>query len=107
MGVIIKEALANGRLSGRNRREEDADDLKVLKQEALKLNTSIDSLALAVTLAQPFVDVVLSGASTSEQVRSNLTAINLKLDGSIPSEFKNFAKPAELYWEQRKRLEWN
>src|SRR5207253_4392410 len=46
-GVIIKEALANGRLANR------------------------DQEAMAAALANPWVDIVLSGAVTEAQVRSN------------------------------------
>jgi aryl-alcohol dehydrogenase-like predicted oxidoreductase len=73
--VIIKEALANGRLTSRN------PDLRLtgkggtLRQEANRLGVGMDALALAAALAQPWADVVLSGAVTLEQLQSNICAL--------------------------------
>jgi aryl-alcohol dehydrogenase-like predicted oxidoreductase len=105
MGVIIKEALANGRLTGRNTNL--SGDFTLLQREAAVLNMSIDCLVLAVTIAQPFVDVVLSGAVTVEQLFSNLAALKLKVNESTIDRLKQLAKPANVYWAERKRLEWN
>src|SRR5207244_3838014 len=62
LGVIVKEALANGRLTPANTRPEDASLVRALGDTAGRLGCGIDQLALAFVLAQPFVDVVLSGA---------------------------------------------
>jgi aryl-alcohol dehydrogenase-like predicted oxidoreductase len=105
MGVIIKEALANGRLTGRNTNL--SGDFTLLQREAAVLNTWIDCLVLAVTIAQPFVDVVLSGAVTVEQLFSNLAALKLKVNESTIDRLKQLAQPANVYWAERKRLEWN
>src|SRR6478736_8431269 len=80
IGVIIKEALANGRLTNRNIEPDFAAKRNLLKNEAAKLDCSIDALALAWCLAQPCADVVLSGATTMEQMRSNVEASRLDLD---------------------------
>src|SRR6202012_5750009 len=61
MGVIVKEALANGRLT-------DRGDVPALSTAAREAGTTPDALALATVLAQPWVDVALSGASTVEQL---------------------------------------
>ncbi|HSQ00495.1 MAG TPA: aldo/keto reductase, partial [Candidatus Dormibacteraeota bacterium] len=58
LGVIVKEGLANGRLTARNR---DPDQRQRLQRAAERAGASIDALALAAVLAQPFADVVLSG----------------------------------------------
>jgi len=72
LGVIVKEALANGRLTPANTRPEDASLLGALGETAGRLGCGIDQLALAFVLAQPFVDVVLSGAATTAQLASHL-----------------------------------
>ncbi|HEV3229168.1 MAG TPA: aldo/keto reductase, partial [Solirubrobacteraceae bacterium] len=54
VGVIVKEALANGRLSARGRVPE-------LAEAARRAGSTPDALALAAVLAQPWSDVVLSG----------------------------------------------
>jgi len=107
LGVIIKEALANGRLTERNTDPEFRPKLDALKQEATYLQTSVDAVALAFCLAQPFADVVLSGATTVTQLQSNLRAIALKLVEASGERLSAFAEPPEMYWPVRKRLAWN
>ena len=61
-GVIIKEALANGRLT-------DSKMCKyviALGKEVVESQKKIDVLALAAALSQPWADVVLSGAVTPD-----------------------------------------
>jgi aryl-alcohol dehydrogenase-like predicted oxidoreductase len=77
--VIVKEALANGRLAGR------------------------DAEALAAALAQPWADVVLSGASTVDTLRSNLRARDLPPPGDLPELIED----SETYWRRRSTLPWN
>jgi aryl-alcohol dehydrogenase-like predicted oxidoreductase len=60
-GVIIKEALANGRLTDRA----DGEHVTELRKEAVAHSTTIDAVALAAALSQPWADVVLSGAVRS------------------------------------------
>jgi aryl-alcohol dehydrogenase-like predicted oxidoreductase len=107
MGVIVKEALANGRLTSRNRDPGFATKLAVLEREAARLNSSVDAIALASCLAQAFADVVLSGAATVEQVLSNVRSSHLDLDSETMSRLTALAEPAQSYWATRKRLPWN
>ena len=65
MGVIVKEALANGRLTSRNAGV--ASEGGALRREAERLGVGMDALALAAALAQPWADIVLSGAVTMER----------------------------------------
>ncbi len=83
LGVMVKEALANGRLA-----------------EALGENW--DAVGLAAALAQPWCDVVLSGAVSAEQVRHNLTAVDMQ---HTPDPDR-FAQPPEAYWQERSALPW-
>jgi aryl-alcohol dehydrogenase-like predicted oxidoreductase len=82
-GVIIKEALANGRLASR------------------------DGIAIAAALANPWVDVVLSGAVTAEQVRSNVLAATMHLAPDQRAKLAQMAEPADQYWKERSRLAWS
>jgi len=106
MGVIVKEALANGRLTTRNTSPAHADDLAVLRAEAERLDTTIDALALAAALAQPWADVVLSGAATVAHLRSNGAALEVKLDGDACDRLGALAWNPEAYWDERSRLPW-
>ena len=103
MGVIVKEALANGRLTARNADPTFASNRRLLETEANRLGCSLDALALAAVLAQPWADVVLSGAATPEQLRSNLLAADLQWNGRVDGIAES---PAE-YWKIRSRLKWN
>ena len=65
MGVIVKEAVANGRLTARG----DQPDFVAMAEQQ---DVAPDALALAFVLSRPWVDVALSGAATAEQLASNL-----------------------------------
>jgi aryl-alcohol dehydrogenase-like predicted oxidoreductase len=107
VGVIVKEALANGRLTERNRDPGFSSPRAALARLAGLHATTIDAIALAAVLAEPFVDVVLSGAATIGQLRSNLRALEVTLDDAARSLLGSLAERPESYWETRTRLRWN
>ena len=107
LGVIIKEPLANGRLTVRNRAPEFAAQRRLLEREAERLSCSLDALALAAVLAQPWVDVVLSGAATVEQLRSNLSGLSIAWDGMAGEALRPIREHPVEYWATRARLAWN
>ena len=80
LGVIVKEALANGRLTSRNDAPGFAIRRRRLEATAERLQTTVDAVALAAVLARPWVDGVLSGAATAEQLRANLGALRVAWD---------------------------
>jgi aryl-alcohol dehydrogenase-like predicted oxidoreductase len=92
--TIAKEGLANGRLSARGQ-------LTAWLELARTVGASPDALALAAALQQPFLDVVLSGAATVGQLRSNLNATKTP----VP-EVNALALSPDEYWTQRSRLPW-
>ncbi|MEW5738572.1 MAG: aldo/keto reductase [Myxococcota bacterium] len=94
--VIVKEGVANGRLTARG-------DVPDFLAEARRRGVSPDALALAVALAQPWATVVLSGAATPEQLSGNLAARELAIDAG---DLTQFAQPPEAYWATRGRLRW-
>jgi aryl-alcohol dehydrogenase-like predicted oxidoreductase len=100
LGVIVKEALANGRLAGRGACPEP------LAQVAARHQVGPDAVALAAALAQPFADVVLSGAATPAQLASNLAATGLHLDASDTACLAGLATDPASYWAERRRLPW-
>jgi aryl-alcohol dehydrogenase-like predicted oxidoreductase len=97
MGVIIKEALANGRLT-------DRGDVPALIAAARDAGATPDALALAAVLKQPWVDVVLSGATTVPEFESNLGALALEVD---LGQFDGVVEDPDTYWELRAELPWN
>jgi aryl-alcohol dehydrogenase-like predicted oxidoreductase len=102
LGVIVKEALANGRLTARG----DAAT-GPLAAAARERDTTPDALALAAVLAQQWADVVLSGAATVDTLRSNLGALDVTWDAALDERLAALAEPAEAYWERRAELTWN
>jgi aryl-alcohol dehydrogenase-like predicted oxidoreductase len=107
LGVIVKEALANGRLTDRNAEPAFAARMEVLRREAARLGVGVDALALAAALARPWADTVLSGAATPDQVASNLAALDVPWDGEAEARLTELATPAGAYWGERTRLAWN
>jgi aryl-alcohol dehydrogenase-like predicted oxidoreductase len=96
MGVIVKEALANGRLTARG-------DIARVQAEADRHGTTADALALAACLAQPWADVVLSGAATIEQLESNLAALGVP----DAERLDDVGEQRDAYWARRAALPWN
>jgi aryl-alcohol dehydrogenase-like predicted oxidoreductase len=97
MGVIIKEALANGRLT-------DRGDVPALIAAAREAGVTPDALALGFVLAQPWVDVVLSGATTVPELESNLGALAVDVDSAA---FDGLVEDPDAYWKHRAELPWN
>jgi aryl-alcohol dehydrogenase-like predicted oxidoreductase len=98
--VIVKEALANGRLTDRG-----ADP--ALTRAAQELGTTEDALALSAALAQPWAGLVLSGAATVRQLRSNLAARELAWDDELEARLAGLIEDSEAYWATRAELPWN
>jgi aryl-alcohol dehydrogenase-like predicted oxidoreductase len=98
-GVIVKEAMANGRLAESGEGTVDAI--------ARRHDVTPDQVALAAALAQPWVDVVLSGAVTTEQLQSNVGAATLELTAGDLHEMRSLAEASEAYWRTRSSLPWS
>lgn len=107
MGVLVKEALANGRLTPRNSDPAFAEQRALLDRVAAEHNTTIDALALAAVLAQPWCSVVLSGAALTEHVESNVAALDVTLSADDLARLRTLAEPPDRYWTTRSDLAWN
>jgi aryl-alcohol dehydrogenase-like predicted oxidoreductase len=103
VGVIVKEALANGRLTARNAEPAVAP----LLQLAAERGTTPDALALAAALAQPWADVVLLGAATEAQLAANLGALRVEFDAALGAALAALAETPISYWQRRAALAWN
>ena len=107
LGVVVKEALANGRLTFRNPNVHLDTKWQLLKTQADRLNTSIDALSLAYVLRQPFVNVVLSGAANPDHLKSNLKALEVQWDEEAEEVLQELEETPETYWQNRKKMDWN
>jgi len=100
VGVIVKEALANGRLTARG-------DVTPILDAARERETTPDALALAAVLAQPWADVVLSGAATVAHLKSNLAGLSLEVDDELDARLAALTEEPDAYWSTRAALPWN
>ncbi|MDX3098594.1 aldo/keto reductase [Streptomyces sp. ME19-03-3] len=98
--VIVKEAMANGRLA-------TADPECPLAEVAERTGATPDAVALAAVLRRPWVGIVLSGAATSGQVAANVRAASVALDAEQLARLTALAEPAPAYWRHRARLPWS
>ncbi len=101
LGVIIKEAVANGRLTARG-------DVPALLSAAADRGVTPDALALAFVLAQPWVDVGLSGASTAPMLASaTCRPRDVAWDPAVGTSLAGVVESPQRYWQRRSALAWN
>lgn len=101
--VVVKEGVANGRLT-RHGLTGQGDVPPALAAIAREQDVTPDAVALAAALAQPWADVVLSGATTTGQLADNLGALRVTVD---PAELTALAQLPDAYWTHRSGLAWN
>jgi aryl-alcohol dehydrogenase-like predicted oxidoreductase len=102
-GVIVKEAIANGRLGPRD----SSPTLQPFRALAAELATGPDVLAMAAVLAQPWVSVVLSGAASVAQLESHVRALTLRYDETLDARLRGLVEEPRAYWATRSALPWN
>jgi aryl-alcohol dehydrogenase-like predicted oxidoreductase len=98
--VVVKEVVANGRLAG------DAAPPE-LAAAARAQGVGADAIAIAAALAQPWSDIVLSGASTTPMLDSNLAALAVTYDAGLEERLAGLTEPPADYWAERAGLDWN
>jgi aryl-alcohol dehydrogenase-like predicted oxidoreductase len=96
--IMIKEALANGRLAPGG---DPAGAPVPLTALARDRDVSVDAIAIAAALANPWASVVLSGAVTPGQLRANLGALAVT---ELPS--LDLAEAPDAYWDARSGRSW-
>jgi aryl-alcohol dehydrogenase-like predicted oxidoreductase len=77
-----------------------------LQAAARRLGTTPDAVALAAALAQPWADVVLSGAATPAMLHSNLAAVDLDVHAVLDDLLAALGEPPDAYWQRRSELPW-
>ena len=96
--VMIKEAMANGRLA--------VQPPKTVTEIAARHGVGPDAIALAAVLAKPWADVVLLGSAGVDQLHSNLAASDVHLEPAELDELAALAEPPTDYWSERAGLPW-
>jgi aryl-alcohol dehydrogenase-like predicted oxidoreductase len=98
--ILIKEAVANGRLAPGG---DKAGPSSRLARLAAARGLTPDVIALAAALANPWAAIVLSGAVTSAQLAANLAALTIT---ELNDQDLDMAEPAAAYWSARSRRPW-
>ena len=94
--VVVKEAVANGRLTPAGAGPSAA-------ALASARGASLDAVAIGAARAQPWADVVLSGAVTPEQLDANLASGATVTDAAA---LPDLAEDPESYWDARSARPW-
>jgi len=105
--VIVKEALANGRVFKNSDYKHYSSLHKDLESLAKKYRVSEDAVALRFIIDHLGPDVILSGASTAAQLTENMKALSFKLENQELLSLKQQAVHPDSYWNERKMLVWN
>ena len=105
--IVIKEALANGRVF-RNQHYKHYDQMyAVLESLSKKYTVGIDAISLKYCTQTIPESIVLSGASDIGQLKENLKLTSFSLS---PDEIKlldSLKVSSKFYWAERKKLQWN
>ncbi|MCS5734091.1 aldo/keto reductase [Herbiconiux daphne] len=94
--VVVKEVLANGRLTPHG----DEPDAAALAEAD---GQPLVGLAVGAAVAHPWADIVLSGAVTRKQLRENLAA---RVPAVPLEQLAALAEPPERYWAARSARAW-
>ncbi|MCL5244222.1 aldo/keto reductase [Cellulophaga sp. 20_2_10] len=105
--VIVKEALANGRVFKNDTFTNYQDNYKTLEVLANNYNVSVDAIALRFIIDSLEPTYILSGASNTTQLDSNHKALDFVLSKKDLGKLKELKTNPSNYWEERSALEWN
>ena len=105
--ILIKEALANGRLLRSTNYSHYEPLYRLMDEMAFHHGVGPDAIALRFVMDNLGPSVVLSGASTPEQLDENLKALSFQLGEKEIGSLRKHSIEADAYWTERKRLPWN
>lgn len=105
--VILKEALANGRVFKNAAFSNYNAFYQLVQQLSTKYNVGVDAIAIRFVLDTVDVNYVLSGAATIQQLKANLKALNFTLGSDEIAQLSSIKNTADFYWNERKQLPWH
>ncbi len=105
--LIVKEALANGRLFPNERYPHHRKLYDQLTHLARKYNVGIDAIALRFCQDNIPAYAVLSGASIDQHLTQNLKANQIQMVEEDLKSLETFSVSSDAYWAERKQLDWN
>ena len=107
--VLVKEAVANGRLAPGG---DAAGPDSPLATAAATARVTPDAIAISAALAQPWATLILSGAVSPGQLDANLTALPLAAQHSMAGPgasqlAETMAENPTRYWAERSERPWS
>lgn len=105
--IIIKEALANGRVFRNTKFPDYNTAYTFLETLSKKYAVGIDAIALRFVMDALEPTLVLSGGANMIQIKENLKALYFQLEANDIEMLKSFAVPTHNYWQERSNLVWN
>ncbi|WP_179005586.1 aldo/keto reductase [Winogradskyella forsetii] len=105
--IIIKEALANGRVFRNEKFNDYLQAYTYLELLSAKYNVGIDAIAIRFIMQYLEPTLVLSGASDLQQLKQNLKALDFELNDNEILKLKSLSVSPEHYWQERSDLKWN
>lgn len=105
--IVIKEALANGRVFKNENYSHYNKMYAILENLAKKHKVGVDAVALKYCEQTIPKSTVLSGASNTNQLNENLKVNSFSLSDDDIKILKSFKTTPDFYWTERKQLQWN
>lgn len=105
--VIVKEALANGRLFQNEKFPHYQKAYETLNTLSKKHQVGADAIALRFVMDSLQPTYVLSGASNTSQLKQNLKALNFQFTEEELKAVNALGVSAENYWKERSLMHWN
>jgi len=105
--IVIKEALANGRVFSNEKYPNYKNMYATLEQIAKKHNVGVDAISSKYCAQTIPESTVLSGASTIAQLKQNLEANSFSLSSEEIKTLNALKISKDAYWSERKKLAWN
>ena len=105
--IVIKEALANGRVFKNKNYPHYEKMYSTLETLAKKYTVGIDAIALNYCEQTIPKSIVLSGASTTNQLEENLKTNSFALSNDEIKTLRSCTISTDFYWKERKQLQWN
>jgi aryl-alcohol dehydrogenase-like predicted oxidoreductase len=105
--IVIKEALANGRLFRNKKYPHYTEMYTALESLSTKYKVGVDAISLKYCAQTIPNSMVLSGASNSNQLQENLKMTSFSLSSDEIKILNSFKVTPDFYWAERKKLQWN
>lgn len=105
--IIIKEALANGRVFQNETFQHYKNAYNVLESLSIKYKVGVDAIALRFIVDNLQPTYLLSGASNITQLKQNLKALDFCFTKLELQMLQTLKVSSGNYWEERSALHWN